>query len=312
MPTSHRQRVLRRSILLAAVILMENGVYGFSPCYARDKVPKWFRRHCELQSSNCLHGSNCEHSCATVCPQPAPSIGCCTVSRPEVSLPAIAPVPKHDTKQLGSSVLGIPIIAHFFGTSGPTTLIFGGIHGDEPTTAFVTRQLVDFLAAHPEAYFENRVIVVPVANPDGLARQTRTNARQVDLNRNFPAKNFAVGKPGRYFGGEQPASEPETQVLIQLIEAERPQRIIALHSIARGRHGNNFDGPGESLARRLSEHNRYPVLPTIGYPTPGSFGSWAGNDLQIPTITLELPHGAAGETAWQENREALLAAILGK
>ena len=27
---------------------------------------------------------------------------------------------------------------------------------------------------------------------------------------------------------------------------------------------------------------------SIGYPTPGSFGTWAGVEKKIPTITLEL------------------------
>ena len=32
----------------------------------------------------------------------------------------------------------------------------------------------------------------------------------------------------------------------------------------------------------------YPVEASIGYPTPGSFGTYAGIERQIPTITLEL------------------------
>lgn len=223
-------------------------------------------------------------------------------------LPALGP----QTRQLGKSVLGLPIIGHFFGVAGPKTLIFAAIHGDEPNTAFVANQLVEHLTKNPEAYYARRVAVVPVANPDGLARATRKNAREIDLNRNFPAKNFAVGKKDRYFGGEQPASEPETQLLIELIDDWQPDRIITMHAITRGKHGNNFDGPAESLARTMSRHNEYSVLKTIGYSTPGSFGSWAGIDSQLPTITLELPSDASGQTAWRENREALLSAIQAK
>lgn len=223
-------------------------------------------------------------------------------------LPVLGP----QTRQLGKSVLGLPIVGHFFGATGPKTLIFAAIHGDEPNTAFVANQLVEHLTKNPEAYYARRVAVVPVANPDGLARGTRKNAREIDLNRNFPAKNFAVGKKDRYFGGEQPASEPETQLLIELIEDWQPDRIITLHAITRGKHGNNFDGPAESLAKTMSRHNEYSVLKTMGYPTPGSFGSWAGIDCQLPTITLELPSDAAGVTAWRENREALLSAIQAK
>ena len=87
---------------------------------------------------------------------------------------------------------------------------------------------------------------------------------------------------------------------------------LAGHAITRGKHGNNFDGPAEELAQTMSRHNEYSVLKSIGYPTPGSFGSWAGIDRQIPTITLELPSDASGPIAWQENREALLSAIQAK
>lgn len=223
-------------------------------------------------------------------------------------LPMLGP----QTRQLGKSVLGLPIVGHFFGVSGPKTLIFAAIHGDEPNTAFVANQLVEHLTKNPEAYYARRAAVVPVANPDGLARGTRKNAREIDLNRNFPAKNFALGKKDRYFGGEQPASEPETQLLIELIDDWKPDRIVTLHAITRGKHGNNFDGPAESLAKTMSRHNEYSVLKSMGYPTPGSFGSWAGIDHQIPTITLELPSDAPGPVAWRENREALLSAIQAK
>ncbi len=228
--------------------------------------------------------------------------------RPGDLLPTFGP----QTRQLGKSVLGLPIVGHYFGTTGPKTLIFAAIHGDEANTAFVANQLVEHLTKNPAAYYGRRVAVMPVANPDGLARGTRANAREIDLNRNFPAKNFAVGKKGRYFGGEEPASEPEAQLLIQLIDDWKPDRIITLHSIARGKHGNNFDGPAEALAKHMSFHNQYNVLSTMGYPTPGSFGSWAGVDRKLPTITLEVPTDASGPTAWRENREALLAVIQAK
>jgi hypothetical protein len=47
----------------------------------------------------------------------------------------------------------------------------------------------------------------------------------------------------------------------------------------------------------------------MGYPTPGSLGTWAGVDRQIPIVTLELPARQRGEDGWKANREALLAAI---
>jgi protein MpaA len=50
----------------------------------------------------------------------------------------------------------------------------------------------------------------------------------------------------------------------------------------------NYDGPAETLAQKISDIIKYPVEASIGYPTPGSFGTYAGVERQIPTITLEL------------------------
>ncbi len=148
---------------------------------------------------------------------------------------------------------------------------------------------------------------MPLVNPDGFQRRKRRNARKVDINRNFPTKNWEVGNPrSRMFGGFKPASEPETKAVIRLIEQYKPDAIVTVHSINRNRFCNNFDGPGRALARQMSRHNGYPVTSTIGYPTPGSFGTWAGVERGIPTITLELPSHHSARRCWEDNREALL------
>ena len=42
------------------------------------------------------------------------------------------------------------------------------------------------------------------------------------------------------------------------------------------------------ISQKISKIIGYPVEESIGYPTPGSFGTWAGIEKNIPTITLEL------------------------
>jgi protein MpaA len=153
------------------------------------------------------------------------------------------------------------------------------------------------------------VAILPEVNPDGLAINVRVNANGVDLNRNLPAANWCQTKRGDSFGGLSPCSEPETRALTSLIERFKPDRILTLHSIAEGRHGNNFDGPAESLARVLCENNKYPLLKTMGYPTPGSLGTWAGIERKIPIITLELARSRSAEQSWQENARGLIAFI---
>ena len=217
------------------------------------------------------------------------------------------PAPAVRTVALGTSVNGEPITMHVFGDGAEVTLIFCAIHGDETAAAFVGRKLLDECHTMVAELAGASVALVPVANPDGVAAGTRTNANGVDCNRNFPASNWKR-RPGflRSNPGKSPASEPETLAIMKAVELTKPARIVSVHS---GLRCNNYDGPAADLAALMASHNGYPVKSSVGYPTPGSFGSWAGIDLGIPVLTLELPRHPDGEKAWAENRAGLLAVI---
>lgn len=210
------------------------------------------------------------------------------------------------TITLGKSVSGTPLVLEIFGSGAERMLIFGGIHGDEPTSAVVARRLADYLRTDWDLLEGRTIAILAEANPDGLEKKTRTNANGVDLNRNFPAKNWK--RHGKRHGAK-PLSEPESRAIVRAVEISKPDRIVSIHSARRGHHCNNYDGPAKLLAELMSRYNRYPAKPTMGYPTPGSFGSWAGVDQGIATITLELPRDIDGRRCWKENGRALLAFI---
>lgn len=208
---------------------------------------------------------------------------------------------------IGQSVNGKPIeMVSVEGDATNAVLILGGIHGNEPTSVDVAESLVGLLEADPALAQGRQVCIIPIANPDGYAQRTRTNSRGIDLNRNFEAANF---RPGGRARGATPLSEPESRALAAVIRSLQPRLLISIHSIERGKHCNNYDGPASHVANAMSAHNGYLAKDTIGYPTPGSLGSWAGKDLQIPTITLELPRDLEGSQAWAENRAAILEAL---
>lgn len=243
----------------------------------------------------------------------------CSSRAPSTAQPAsqdpVAPVRQPSVTRvtrLGESVESRPIELHVFGDAPGPALIIGGIHGSEPTAAFVAGRLIEHLRENPALWSgpgAPSVAVLPVANPDGCRRGVRTNARGVDLNRNFPATNWRRRAHRLNNNGAEPLSEPESRAIADAIESLRPRLIVSIHSIQWGRHCNNFDGPAGAVAEAMSRHNGYPVQPSMGYPTPGSLGSWAGIDRRIPIVTLELPRDLPGENAWGGNRAALLAAI---
>ena len=209
---------------------------------------------------------------------------------------------------IGKSVDNRDLLAFEKGSGDHVVLILGGTHGDEPLSVELAITFRDSLSQHIDVPSETRVVLVPIVNPDGLLQNTRTNFSGVDLNRNFPTKNWnADFRDPRKNPGSSAGSEPETQALIDLIETYKPDRIISIHTPL---EMVNFDGPALELAEKMAVHNKYPVSGDIrgnvGYP--GSLGTYAGIERQIPIITLELPRDNFTDI-WPGNRDALIAAI---
>lgn len=157
-------------------------------------------------------------------------------------------------------------------------LVIGVFHGDEPQGKYLIEKYL-------EKNRSTKIAFIPELNPDGRKLGTRTNANGVDLNRNFPTKNWVLSEKNEFFGGDSPASEIETKFLIDIINDIKPRLIITLHAPFKI---VNYDGDGRAIAEMISEIIGYPVVENIGYVTPGSFGTWAGIEKGIPTITLEL------------------------
>jgi protein MpaA len=228
---------------------------------------------------------------------------------------------------LAHSVQNRAIEGIFFGSQQPVrlnTLIIGVFHGDEA----ISGQLLDRFVSHLQAgafaqgpidFNERPTLIIPVLNPDGLAARTRANANQVDLNRNYPTPDWHEDNLNTpYYSGKSAASEPETRLVMSLIEQYQPQKILTVHSPYKVL---NFDGPARELAEVMSRASAYEVVESIGYPTPGSFGTYAGKIRQVPVVTLELPPGLdepfdaelppaeSLDQVWASNRTALEALI---
>lgn len=172
----------------------------------------------------------------------------------------------------------------------PRILIMGGIHGDEYSSISIMFKWMALLADSNNKDFHWRF--APTVNPDGLldGQAIRQNANGVDLNRNFPSddwqdlaqyywKNTTSGNPRR-FPGDFPASEPEVQWVVEQINTFKPDVIVSVHAPY---HLLDYDGPPEPPQKIGELH-----LHLLGV-YPGSLGNYAGINLGIPVITMELP-----------------------
>ncbi len=214
-------------------------------------------------------------------------------------------VPPYSTEVVGHSVEGRPIKMHVFEPASyrETVLLMATIHGNEAAGTPLLHEIRKRLEADGSLHAQKKVILLPVVNPDGLASNRRYNSRGVDLNRNFPATNWAQNQ--RH--GRKALSEPESRVIHQLIESYHPSRIISIHQPVAC---IDYDGPGELLARYMGNYCELPVRRLGG--RPGSLGSYAGLSRGIPIITLELPGNASRlnkSDLWESYGEMLLAAI---
>ncbi len=196
------------------------------------------------------------------------------------------------------SVNGFPILYREYPPLGKKIprgriLVIGGTHGDELVSISVVFKWMQTLLKHHSGLFHWHVI--PLMNPDGTLKEnhTRVNANGVDLNRNFSypeteqsALDYWVNKTRRNirrFPGKAPLSEPETRWLKQEIETFKPDVIIAVHapySLV------DYDAP----SRRNAPHRIGYLYKNLMGTYPGSLGNYAGIQLGIPVITLELPH----------------------
>ncbi|MBL7544281.1 MAG: DUF2817 domain-containing protein [Bdellovibrionaceae bacterium] len=179
----------------------------------------------------------------------------------------------------------LPIFKYTFGASGPRALIIGGVHGDEPEGVIAAQGV---LAALNESFnYALQVIVIPEFNPEGIMNKQRMNSHGVDLNRNLPTKDWSpIAAKERYFPGPSAGSEPENKALVHLLETTPLDLIISLHS---WNPMININGSGcQPEADILKKYTQYPIEPDIGYPTPGSLGTYAGKERNISTITFEI------------------------
>lgn len=210
---------------------------------------------------------------------------------------------------IGTSSLGLPIESYLFEAKdfkvAPNALILGGVHGDEIEGVTVALGL---LRVFQESYHLNlNMTIIPRFNPDGVLLKTRSNFAGVDLNRNLPTRDWTSEvKNLRYFPGTHPASEPESKALIKLLEQIKPKIIISLHSWY---PVLNINGDCESEALVIQKHTQYRIDRDIGYPTPGSLGTYAGLERNIPTLTYEIERGSPLPTCLKIHVPAILEAL---
>lgn len=123
---------------------------------------------------------------------------------------------KFEVKNVGESVMGLPIRSIILGNGPIKVLMWSQMHGNESTTTKAVMDLINYLNSDlPKTQTVLKsctITIIPILNPDGAAAYTRLNANAVDLNRDAQQK-----------------SQPESRALRNVFEEFQPGYCFNLH-----------------------------------------------------------------------------------
>jgi murein tripeptide amidase MpaA len=211
----------------------------------------------------------------------------------------------------------------------------GAIHGGyEWNTANLAYAMIDYFERNPVAVPDAVTLhIVPVANPDGLARVApgwttgpiptpagvisdtftgRFNGRDVDLNRNWDCnwQPTGVWRDQVVDAGLAAFSEPETVALRDFFLEQPVQAVVLWHSAAgtvlAGTCAPDGHAPSRDLAEVYATAAGYPLQLALGYEINGDASDWLTTQ-GIPSIAIELTDHSRIE--WDRNLAGTLAVL---
>ncbi len=255
--------------------------------------------------------------------------------------------------ETGSSQQGRNIPTLILGTGKRKVLLTGSIHGREyVTTGYLLRCAEEYAqSAFSKSAYENynvceilqefSLYIVPMANPDSVeialgralpcvrsddfvAYTFKNNARNVNLNANFPFEWESV--PLRRHGGKAAASEKETRFLMNLCEKHKFEIALAFHIRGgclywRDNLNGQIEGD-EALAKRIESHNGLKLCPPTekAEDCAGGFENWFRWKYSKPAVCAELVSDETApfdlvcrefekHTEWEKTRTIPLVAV---
>jgi hypothetical protein len=205
---------------------------------------------------------------------------------------------------------------------GPVVLLTGLVHGVEFVGSMALFEFVRGVTTCKwgDLMRNAHLVVVPIVNPDALhincarliaGRRAfqRSNARGVDLNRNFPRQRDGfpwhplAGSRWRLlpnYAGPRPLSEPETRALRDVADQTKPRVSVGFHSFgelllypwAFTRRPNprraRYEHVGRAFVHALKGANYRVMQATEWYSTVGDMDDWLDAEYGTLAFTVEV------------------------
>lgn len=206
-----------------------------------------------------------------------------------------------------SSANNRPIETMQLGNGQPRVMVLGSLHGNEPVAMYLAEQLARYIGNKPVVWKATSSLVVRNPNPDGVAKNTFTNNRGIDLNRNFPSGDFTASHNHR--SGQRAGSEVETQIICRMMTDFSPTRVIHIKTSADNNGWVIYNKKAKSTALMMGDPQSLKPRELASLQLTGSVESYVTNKQNLEMITLIVPRNIDKETAWRIYREPLLTAL---
>ena len=193
------------------------------------------------------------------------------------------------------------------GKPGPTVVVVGGMHGNEPAGYMAARRLVDLMPQR------GRLIVIPEANRLGIEAKSRTGSHPGDLNRDFPRSK------------SEGADSVLAKSIWSLVQSVKPDYLFDLHEgydfhkINKQSVGQSLiyypTGDAYSMAKAMQSavnkgiSNKKHHFSLLRYPIKGSLARAAGLVLGTKAMILETSRKQPLETRISQHITMVKAAL---
>jgi murein peptide amidase A len=213
------------------------------------------------------------------------------------------PATWYHRETIGTSAGGRNIVAYRAGEPGkPVVVVTATMHGEEDFGQYVVRGLMEGKKIEGVDLW-----LLPVLNPDGLAKDRRWVAHHVDLNRNFPNR-FIV----RANSGPKAASANETRVITKFLDRVQPTYLVSWHQPLYG--VDSYRVKDKALMKRLSSGLKLPVKSLNCHGScHGTMTGWYNANHAGAAITVEYGSKARSVKRMKgRDADAVLTAVGGR
>lgn len=175
------------------------------------------------------------------------------------------------------------------------TIVVGSTNGNDPAALELTEKLATHLHDNSLIYGGFQALVIRTLNPDGAAENQSVNSKGQNVNRQFHA-----------IPSDRSLKSPEAELLMRLIENERPHRILHIRTVDNPAGVLGSDTHSAPLTSRVS---RSLGFTRFLYPkdiVPGTLEHFCSRGELCQVITFAFPRNMSSTDAWNRYQESLL------